>query len=197
MLLRKIILMLGMIILLSSCSSEKDEADIMAVIMFKYDTYGNYIGDAFGTFYPVRFFHTNPICTGMPEQMVYYKTEAGQYYLEYVLRDNISYYIIYTIELWDDRSSIGPTEVMINGEKKIVEGKIRKFEINLSFSDSKPDWNDPYYSDDVEIEPIIGKIPSRSVIPPGRNVGPLFRRIKQEQEGGCMTVEYGVLYEGE
>jgi len=199
MFLRKIFLIIGMIIIFVSCSMEEDEDafEDQAVIRFEYETTGNYMGDYFGVIYPVRFFHTNPICEGMPNPSTYYKTEPGQYYLEYVLRNNKSYYIIYTIEIWKVDMAANTDSFMIDGEVKLVEGKFKKFEIDLSYITYyfAPRWDDDYYVDGVSMEPIRGEIPSRSVIPPGRNVGPLFGRIKQEQEGGSMTVEYGILYE--
>ena len=195
MFLRKMIFIVGMIILLSTCSMEEDDSESQAIIQFKYDT--TYVMGI--PIYPVRFFHTNPICDGIPIYMVYYKTEPGQYYLEYVLRNNKAYYIIYTIEVWKVDMAENGALIMMDGEAKLVSGKYKKFEINMSYTtyDYAPIWDDDYYVDGVSIEPIRGEIPSRSVIPQGRNIGPLFGRIKQETEGGSITVEYGILYEGE
>jgi hypothetical protein len=183
MFLRKTIFVMIMIIILFSCSLDEDDTESQAIIQFKYETFGP--GMLSGQpIYPVRFFDTNPAIPDMPEHFAYYKTKPGQYYLEYVLHNNRAYYMIYTIEIWKDSLS---------------EIKTCSFTIDLSFTDSRPQWDDPswYYTDDVEIEPIIGQIPSRSVIPQGSNVGPLLYRITQKKEVASMIIEYGILYEGE
>ena len=195
MFLRKMIFIIGLIIIISSCSDELSETESRAIIKFSYEDNG--WSPIYAFWYPVRFFHTNPICTGMPEHRVWYYTEPGQYYLEYVLLNNRAYYMIYTIEIWKTSGTTESTdEIMVDGEIKQVRGRFKRFEIDLN---AFPGWDDDgdYYVHDVEIEPIRGEIPSRSVIPMGRNIGPLLGRIKQEQEGASMTIEYGILYEGE
>jgi hypothetical protein len=183
MLLRRIIFTVGIILFFSSCKNTESYDDIRARIVFSYDYWINGIGlDAYNVYEPpVRFFDTNPAIPGMPEMWVDYITEPGQYYLEHVTCTNKAYYMIYTIEVWDTGDIMD----------------FPRFHIDLRGDSRGPRWDDPsgYYTGDVEIEPIRGEIPSRSVIPKGSNIGPLLYKITQKKEGASMIIEYGVLNE--
>jgi len=195
MFVKKIIFVVGIILFFSSCEMFTDNwYDNKARIKFEWDY------DYDGIFYyykpPVRFFDTNPAIPNRPQNDIYYPTEAGQYYLEYVLTTNNAYYMIYTIEIWKndykETDGGGNGTTWINGELIKEKDNYKEFEISL-YDGRPPGWSDQYYAYDVQIEPIRGEIPSRSVIPPGSNVGPLLYKITQKKDGASMIIEFGVL----